>query len=132
MMRIKLVLAALLFLLPFNICGSKEDQNSDVESKNLANIDVSDGLVTDHDKTSGPAVKTVARREAVELTDVSCGAHSAASCAECPSGHGSAWCNGDCVWCNGQCVLDDGKCTYVVRLASFHLLTLKIVSSMIS
>ena len=69
MMRIKLVLAALLFLLPSNICGSKEDQNSDVESKNLANIDVSDGLVTDHDKTSGPAVKTVARREAAELTD---------------------------------------------------------------
>ena len=69
MMRIKLVLAALLFLLPSNICGSKEDQNSNVESKNLANIDVSDGLVTDHDKTSRPAVKTVARREAAELTD---------------------------------------------------------------
>ena len=68
-MRIKLVLAALLFLLPSNICGSKEDQKSNVESKNLANIDVSDGLVTDPDKTSGPAVKTVARREAAELTD---------------------------------------------------------------
>ena len=102
-MRVKLVLAALLFLLPYNICGSKEDQKSKVQCENLANIHVSDGLVTDQDKTSRPAVKTVARREAAELTNVSCGAHSAASCAECPSGHGAAWCNGDCVWKDYKC-----------------------------
>ena len=68
-MRIKLVLAALLFLLPSNICGSKEDQKSNVESENLPQIDGSDGLVTEDDMTSRPAVKTVARREAAELTD---------------------------------------------------------------
>ena len=35
MMRIKLMLAALLFLLPSNICGSKEIKNSKVKTENL-------------------------------------------------------------------------------------------------
>mmetsp|Transcript_26429 Transcript_26429/g.30436 ORF Transcript_26429/g.30436 Transcript_26429/m.30436 type:complete len:264 (-) Transcript_26429:352-1143(-) len=41
---------------------------------------------------------------------VSCGGHSAATCAECPMGNGAAWCNGDCAWdfaigqCTGQSV----------------------------
>lgn len=34
---------------------------------------------------------------------VSCGAHWAAQCPECPQGHGSAWCNGECAWVNGIC-----------------------------
>jgi len=34
---------------------------------------------------------------------VSCGAHWAAVCSECPQGHGEAWCNGDCGWWNGIC-----------------------------
>ena len=60
------MLAALLFLLPSNICGSKEIKNSKIETENLPNIDVSDA---EHDdKTSGPAVKTVDRREAAVLT----------------------------------------------------------------
>ena len=64
------MLAALLFLLPSNICGSKEDKISNIETENLSNIDVSDGLNMEHDdKTSGPAVKTVERREAAVLTD---------------------------------------------------------------
>jgi len=29
---------------------------------------------------------------------VSCGAHSAPTCADCPQGHGPSWCNGDCHW----------------------------------
>ena len=29
---------------------------------------------------------------------VSCGNHQAASCSQCPDGHGSSWCNGDCKW----------------------------------
>ena len=63
------MLAALLFLLPSNICGSKEIKNSKIETENLPNIDVSDGLNMEHDdKTSGPAVKTVDRREAAVLT----------------------------------------------------------------
>ena len=58
------MLAALLFLLPYNICGSKENENYRMETENLPNIDVSDGLDMEHDdKTSGPAVKTVMRRE---------------------------------------------------------------------
>jgi len=34
---------------------------------------------------------------------VVCGGHSADSCANCPQGHGAAWCNGDCSWQNNQC-----------------------------
>lgn len=35
---------------------------------------------------------------------VSCGGHIAATCAECPQGHGASWCNGDCLWSGGSCV----------------------------
>ena len=52
------MLAAVLFLLPSNICGSKEIKNSSIETENQPNIDVSVGLDYD-DKTSEPAVKTV-------------------------------------------------------------------------
>ena len=60
-MKIKLTLAALLFLLPFNIYGSKGNKKSKIENENLPDIDVFDGLEHD-DKTSRPAVRTVARR----------------------------------------------------------------------
>ena len=64
------MLAALLFLLPSNICGSKKDKHSKIETENLPIIDVSDELYVEHDvKTSGPSVKTVERRETAELTD---------------------------------------------------------------
>ncbi|CAK0803623.1 unnamed protein product, partial [Prorocentrum cordatum] len=32
---------------------------------------------------------------------VSCGGHTADSCAECPRGHGETWCNGECGWKRG-------------------------------
>ena len=68
-MRIKILLATLLFLLLSNICGSKEIKNSKIETENLPNIDVSNGLDEKYDdKTSGPAVKTLERREAGVLT----------------------------------------------------------------
>jgi len=35
---------------------------------------------------------------------VSCGAHRATTCAECPQGNGAAWCNGACVWKSGSCL----------------------------
>ena len=31
-------------------------------------------------------------------TSVSCGGHTMPTCAECPLGHGAAWCGGDCHW----------------------------------
>jgi len=36
---------------------------------------------------------------------VSCGGHSADTCANCPQGNGAGWCNGDCTWdgSTGQC-----------------------------
>jgi len=37
-------------------------------------------------------------------SQVSCGAHHANNCAECPQGKGAAWCNGDCKWNSGSCV----------------------------
>ena len=67
-MRVKLTLAALLFLLPDNICGSKENKNSNIETENLPDIDISDELDIEYDKkTNGHAVKTVEKREAGEL-----------------------------------------------------------------
>ena len=33
-------------------------------------------------------------------TEVSCGGHTAASCAECGPWY---WCNGDCAWSDGKC-----------------------------
>lgn len=41
------------------------------------------------------------------LTDepsVTCGAHKARSCDECPQGHGASWCNDQCEWKNEHCV----------------------------
>lgn len=44
---------------------------------------------------------------------VSCGAHTAGSCGQCPMGNGAAWCNGDCQWVvqphapSGQCMNRD-------------------------
>jgi len=35
--------------------------------------------------------------------EVSCGQHTARSCAECPQGNGKSWCNGDCRWRDGEC-----------------------------
>jgi len=35
--------------------------------------------------------------------EVSCGAHLASSCADCPGQNGEAWCHGDCAWQDGQC-----------------------------
>ena len=35
---------------------------------------------------------------------MSCGGHDAATCSECPQGHGASWCNGECEWKNEECV----------------------------
>ena len=62
-MRIKLILAALLFLLPSIVCGSKEDKKSNIKTEILPDTDVSDREDIEHDeKISGPAVKTVDTR----------------------------------------------------------------------
>jgi len=42
---------------------------------------------------------------------VSCGSHSAASCAECPQGNGEPWCNGDCSWRDGSCQVPQNSAT---------------------
>ena len=39
----------------------------------------------------------------VFLDTTSCGAHNAATCADCPQGNGAGWCNGVCQWIDGQC-----------------------------
>merc|ERR1719160_977399 len=39
---------------------------------------------------------------------VDCGGHTAATCAECPQGHGKSWCNDDCKWTEeGECVVKE-------------------------
>ena len=62
-MRIKLMLAVLLFLMPSNLYGSKENENFKFETENM------DTEQKHEDNTYGSAVKTVVRREAGELTD---------------------------------------------------------------
>jgi hypothetical protein len=44
------------------------------------------------------------RTSAVAAGSVSCGGHDAASCVDCPQGHGAEWCNGDCGWADGECI----------------------------
>merc|ERR1711939_1276656 len=43
-----------------------------------------------------------------EVADMSksvvCGSHHAASCSQCPQGHGASWCNADCKWVFGKCI----------------------------
>jgi len=41
--------------------------------------------------------------------EVTCGAHKANSCAECPQGHGASWCHVDCAWHYGMCVSQSVK-----------------------
>jgi len=36
-------------------------------------------------------------------SQVSCGAHHSDTCENCPQGHGSSWCNGDCEWTGSTC-----------------------------
>jgi len=38
---------------------------------------------------------------------VTCGGHSAPSCAECPMDQGESYCHGDCVWIMESCVLNN-------------------------
>ena len=45
---------------------------------------------------------------------VSCGSHEAASCAECPQGHGEEWCNGDCTWVEERCCRQ-GECGQLTK-----------------
>ena len=49
----------------------------------------------------------------LSVTKISCGNHEAATCAECPQGHGAGWCNGVCTWQDSKCV-PSGK--HVVRI----------------
>lgn len=57
------------------------------------------------------------KREGPRL--VSCGAHKANNCAECPQGHGRAWCNDDCEW-----NFEANTCVQGPRYASDDLLDL--------
>jgi len=52
------------------------------------------------------------------LADVSCGGHSAATCADCPQGNGAAWCNGECTWENNACVVPSLMCTPTIQTSS--------------
>jgi hypothetical protein len=61
----------------------------------------------DEAETSALLQSSAARRAGVAQHSfqaaVSCGAHNAATCADCPQGHGEAWCHGDCEWSDGSC-----------------------------
>lgn len=69
--------------------GRPEPQISDNEAPNKGSIDVQKA-------ESFPGFTKEA--------SVVCGGHKAASCSECPQGHGAGWCNGECEWKDGGCV----------------------------
>ena len=72
--------------------------------------------------------KVTLKKKAV--SNVSCGGHTASTCALCPQGHGDSWCNGDCKWSSdGKCVLDSSA---DVSSSSFGKTVTKIISKMIS
>ena len=70
-MRVRLVIAPLLFFLPTNICSSKEDQRTPLEIEKLFYNDDVGVIDIDPNKTRGPAAgeKTEVRRKVTELTD---------------------------------------------------------------
>ena len=47
---------------------------------------------------------------------VSCGNHRAPTCADCPQGHGAAWCNGECTWHGRENMCVEGKNNIVASL----------------
>jgi len=59
--------------------------------------------------TNFPIAKlTLSPTKPRNIVEVTCGGHSAPSCAECPNDNGidrgQAWCNGDCRFMNNQCI----------------------------
>ena len=54
------------------------------------------------------------------INGVSCGGHSAPTCAECPQGNGAVWCNGQCGWdyTNSVC-FKPGKSLQVLQLKDY-------------
>ncbi len=49
---------------------------------------------------------------------LSCGGHTANTCAECPQGYGAAWCNGDCVWSSNICMDRQNATTAAAQTAA--------------
>lgn len=56
----------------------------------------------DSDTTTTVTQATISTME-IDSSDVICGSHRAATCAECPQGHGESWCNGECFWEDNTC-----------------------------
>eukprot|EP00588_Corethron_pennatum_P005343 CAMPEP_0194284696 /NCGR_PEP_ID=MMETSP0169-20130528/28344_1 /TAXON_ID=218684 /ORGANISM="Corethron pennatum, Strain L29A3" /LENGTH=362 /DNA_ID=CAMNT_0039030593 /DNA_START=230 /DNA_END=1315 /DNA_ORIENTATION=+ len=62
--------------------------------------------------TTSPTKLTLSPTKARNSVKVTCGAHSAPSCAECPYDSnknymGKNWCNGDCRFINNQCITEE-------------------------
>jgi len=62
--------------------------------------------------TTSPTTKlTLSPTKARNIVEVTCGSHSAPSCAECPFDNGinmgGGWCNGDCRFINNQCITEE-------------------------
>ena len=51
---------------------------------------------------------------------VSCGSHRADVCANCPQGHGSDWCNGDCRWDDESNICVEGSTNDPLMVAAHH------------
>jgi len=60
---------------------------------------------------TSPTKLTLSPTKARNIVEVTCGGHSAPSCAECPYDNGinmgRGWCNGDCSFINSQCITEE-------------------------
>ncbi|CAJ1360557.1 unnamed protein product [Effrenium voratum] len=65
---------------------------------------VADGAVQEAVRLTLLKSGSVPAMQFAKATRVSCGAHEAETCAECPQGRGEQWCHGECEWRNDFCV----------------------------
>merc|ERR1712166_103882 len=59
-------------------------------------------------------------------SSVSCGGHTAPSCADCPQGNGADWCNGACTWDHSQGTCKGKKGHNLPKFCSVESVTQKV------
>eukprot|EP00578_Thalassiosira_sp_NH16_P004801 CAMPEP_0181136236 /NCGR_PEP_ID=MMETSP1071-20121207/33074_1 /TAXON_ID=35127 /ORGANISM="Thalassiosira sp., Strain NH16" /LENGTH=432 /DNA_ID=CAMNT_0023222929 /DNA_START=26 /DNA_END=1320 /DNA_ORIENTATION=+ len=81
----------------WHLLNTKEEDNRGVEKAN--------DIVPNPNVLSPPNPKQFQSYPGLtEDQSVSCGAHKARSCDQCPQGNGASWCNDHCEWRDDQCV----------------------------
>jgi len=75
----------------------------------LGNMIPEDHPTVDKDGYVEEGVFTVSAKQEFMKKQITCGAHKAKSCSECPQGNGAGWCHVDCQWYWGTCINNDAE-----------------------